>query len=307
MYAHLLAAAASALIGLTIANPTLSRGRQASGTTFTTRDGTEIYYKDWGNSSDPVVFFSHGWPLDSDNWENQMFFLSNNGFRTIAHDRRGHGRSSQPWFGNDMDTYADDLNQLFNYLKLKDAVMVGHSTGGGEVARFTARYGGEGRVRKVALVSAVTPIMVKSESNPEGTPISVFDSFRAAMIKDRAQFFLDVPSGPFFGFNRPNATVSQGLIQSWWQQGMMAGFVNAYECIKAFSETDFIEDLKNLEVPVLVMHGTDDQVVPFEDSALKAIKLLRHGTLKAVPGGPHALPNIYAQEVNEELLAFIKG
>ncbi|OIW26631.1 putative alpha/beta fold family hydrolase [Coniochaeta ligniaria NRRL 30616] len=275
--------------------------------TFTTRDGVEIYYKDWGNKTAPVVFFSHGWPLDSDNWENQMFFLSNAGYRTVAHDRRGHGRSSQPWFGNDMDTYASDLDQLFTHLKLTDGVMVGHSTGGGEVARFTSRYGGHGRVKKAALVSSVTPFLLQTPGNPAGTPLSVFDGFRAAMVQNRAQFFLDVPTGPFFGFNRPNATVSQGLIDSWWSQGMAAGFVNAYECIKAFSETDFTEDLKKMDIPVLVLHGSDDQIVPIQASALAAIKLLSQGTLKIIPGGPHALPNIYAAEVNSILLDFIKG
>ncbi|KAH8903352.1 non-heme chloroperoxidase [Coniochaeta sp. PMI_546] len=275
--------------------------------TFTTRDGVEIYYKDWGNKSAPVVFFSHGWPLNSDNWENQMFFLSNAGYRTIAHDRRGHGRSSQPWDGNDMDTYAADLDQLFTHLNLTDVVMVGHSTGGGEVARFTAKYGGNGRVKKAVLVSSVPPLMVKTDANPAGTPIEVFDSFREAMIKDRAQFFLDVPTGPFFGFNRPSATVSQGLIDSWWSQGMAAGFKNTYDCIKAFSETDFTEDLRKMDIPVLVLHGDDDQIVPIQASALSAIKLLPKGTLKIIPGGPHALPNIYAAEVSITLLEFIKA
>ncbi|KAB5542568.1 putative alpha/beta fold family hydrolase [Coniochaeta sp. 2T2.1] len=277
------------------------------GPTFTTRDGTEIYYKDWGDKSAPVVTFSHGWPLNSDNWENQMFFLSNAGFRTVAWDRRGHGRSSQPWDGNDMDTYASDADQLFAHLNLTDVVMVGHSTGGGEVARFAAKHGGNGRVKKAVLVGAVTPLMVKTEANPEGTPIKVFDGFRDAMLKNRAQFFLDVPTGPFFGFNRPNATVSQGLIQSWWDQGMQAGFKNAFDCIKAFSETDFTDDLKSLDIPVLLLHGDDDQVVPIQAAALKAIELLKQGTLKVIPGGQHALPNLNIDEVNSILLEFIKA
>lgn len=274
---------------------------------FTTKDGTEIYYKDWGNKSDPVVTLSHGWPLNSDNWENQMFFLSNNGFRTIAHDRRGHGRSSQPWDGNDMDTYASDLDELFTHLQLHDVVSVGHSTGGGEVARFTAKYGGNGRVKKAVLVSAVPPLMVKTEANPEGTPLEVFDSFRGAMVKDRAQFFIDVPTGPFFGFNRPGAKVSQGLINSWYAQGMQAGFKNAHDCIKAFSETDFTDDLRKIDIPVLLLHGDDDQVVPIGASAYAAVKLLPMGTLKVIAGGPHALPNMFADEVNKELLAFIQA
>lgn len=275
--------------------------------TFTTRDGVEIYYKDWGDKSAPVVFFSHGWPLSSDNWENQMFFLSSAGYRTIAHDRRGHGRSGQPWDGNDMDTYAADLDQLFAHLSLTHVVMVGHSTGGGEVARFAAKYGGGGRVSKAVLVSSVPPLMLKTEANPAGTPLAVFDSFREAMVKDRAQFFLDVPTGPFFGFNRPGAAVSEGLVRSWWSQGMAAGFKNSYDCIKAFSETDFTEDLKKLDIPVLLVHGDDDQIVPIQASALTGINLLRNGTLKVIPGGPHALPNIFAAEVNSILLEFIKG
>jgi non-heme chloroperoxidase len=275
--------------------------------TFTTHDGVEIYYKDWGNKSGPVIFFSHGWPLNSDNWENQMFFFSNNGYRTIAHDRRGHGRSSQPWDGNNMDTYAADLDQLFTHLGLTDVVIVGHSTGGGEVTRFTAKYGGAGRVKKAVLISSVPPLMVKTEANPAGAPIEVFDSFREAMIRDRAQFFIDVPTGPFFGFNRPNVKASQGLINSWWAQGMDAGFINTYDCIKAFSETDFTEDLKKIDIPVLVLHGDDDQIVPIKASALAAIKLLPKGTLKVLPGAPHALPNTNIAEVNSILLEFVKA
>ena len=273
---------------------------------ITVKDGTEIYYKDWGNKDGTPVVFSHGWPLNSDNWENQMFFLANKGYRTIAHDRRGHGRSSQPWDGNNMDTYADDLHQLFEKLDLKGVTMIGHSTGGGEVARFLGRHG-TSRVSKAVLVSAVPPLMVQTDKNPEGLPLAVFDSFREAMVKDRAQFFLDVPTGPFFGYNRESAKPSQGLIWSWWQQGMMCGFKNAYDCIKAFSETDLSEDLKKIDIPVLLLHGDDDQVVPIDASAHESIKLLPKGTLKVYPGGAHALPNTAIEEVNKDLLDFIKS
>lgn len=221
---------------------------------ITTHDGVDIYYKDWGAKDAQTVTFSHGWPLSSDDWENQMYFLASKGYRVIAHDRRGHGRSSQPWDGNDMDTYTDDLNQLFEKLDLKNVMMVGHSTGGGEVARFIGRHG-TSRVSKAVLVAAVTPGMVKSEANPDGVDMEVFDSFRSAMIKDRAQFFIDVPSGPFFGFNRPGAKVSQGKIWSWWQQGMQCGFKNAYDCVKAFSETDTSGDLSKVDIPILVSRG----------------------------------------------------
>jgi len=234
-----------------------------------------------------------------------MFFLASKGYRCIAHDRRGHGRSSQPWEGNTMDQYADDLAELFEFLDLKNVMMVGHSTGGGEVIRYLARHGSS-RVSKAVLISAVPPVMVKSESNPNGTPIEVFDSFRAAMIADRAQFFLDVPSGPFFNFNKPGVKTSQGLIQSWYQQGMMCGFKNAYDCIKAFSETDMTEDMKNIDVPVLLLHGDGDQVVPIAAAAEIGVKLLKKGTLKVYPGGAHALPNMEAQTVNEDLLNFLK-
>lgn len=235
-----------------------------------------------------------------------MFFLASHGYRCIAHDRRGHGRSDQPWEGNNMDQYANDLSELFEKLDLKNVTMVGHSTGGGEVVRFIGRHGSS-RVSKAVLISSVPPVMVKKETNPLGTPIEVFDGFRAAMIADRAQFFLDVPSGPFFNFNRPNAKVSQGLIQSWYQQAMICGFKGAYDCIKVFSETDMTEDLKNIDIPVLILHGDDDQVVPIQDSALEGIKLLKKGTLKVYPGGAHALPNTETQSVNEDLLNFLKA
>ncbi|KAK7429314.1 hypothetical protein QQZ08_004126 [Neonectria magnoliae] len=274
--------------------------------TFTLQDGVEIYYKDWGNPTGKPVTFSHGWPLNSDNWDSQMMFLASQGYRVVAHDRRGHGRSNQPWEGNDLDTYADDLRQLLEQLDLRDVMMVGHSTGGGEVARYLGRFG-TARVSRAVLVSAVTPLMVQTAANPEGLPLGVFDSFREAMLKDRAQFFLDVPNGPFFGFNRPGAVRSEGLVQSWWLQGMMAGFKNVYDCVKAFSETDLNEDLKRIDIPVLVLHGDDDQVVPIQASALKAVKVLPKATLKVYPGGPHALPNIHYDEVNKDLLEFLKA
>lgn len=272
----------------------------------TTDDNTQIYYNDVGSPDRQPVVFSHGWPLNGDNWEAQIFFLGSHGYRCVAHDRRGHGRSSQPWDGNDMDTYADDLSVVIEHLDLRDIVLVGHSTGGGEVARFLGRHGSS-RVSKAVLISAVTPVMVKKSSNPAGLPIAVFDGFRSAMRKDRAQFFLDVPSGPFFGFNRSNAKVSQGLINSWWLAGMTCGFKGAYDCIKAFSETDFVEDLKKIDVPILFLHGDDDQIVPFVASAQEGIKIVKHGTLKVYPGGAHALPNVAADEVNEDLLNFLKS
>lgn len=272
--------------------------------TITTKDGTQIYYKDWGTGQ-PIVF-SHGWPLSADAWESQMFFLASHGYRCIAHDRRGHGRSSQPWNGNDMDTYADDLSELFEALDIKDAVMIGHSTGGGEVARFIGRHG-TSRVSKAVLMGAVPPLMLKTEANPGGLPIEVFDGFRAAFLADRSQFFLDVASGPFFGFNRPGAQVSQGLIYSWWMQGMMAGFKNAYDCIKAFSETDFTEDLKKFDVPTLIVHGDDDQIVPIGASALLSAKLIKNSILKIYPGGSHSLGDTSKEQLNADLLAFIKN
>ncbi|MBC8039279.1 MAG: alpha/beta hydrolase [Opitutaceae bacterium] len=274
--------------------------------TFTTTDGTEIYYKDWGSKTAPVVTFSHGWPLSSDAWEAQMFHLASNGFRVIAHDRRGHGRSSQPWDNNHMDQYADDLAQLLAHLDVKDAVLVGHSTGGGEVARYIGRHG-TARVRKAVLMGAVPPIMVKTDKNPGGLPLEVFDGFRVAYLADRSQFFLNVASGPFFGFNRPGAKVSQGLIQSWWMQGMMSGHKNAYDSIKAFSETDFTEDLKKFDVPTLILHGDDDQIVPIADSALLSAKLVPNATLKIYPGGTHSLGDTSKDELNADLLAWVRS
>jgi non-heme chloroperoxidase len=271
--------------------------------TITTQDGTQIYYKDWGTGQ-PVVF-SHGWPLNADAWEDQMAFLSSHGYRTIAHDRRGHGRSSQPWNGNEMDTYADDLAALVEALDLKGAVHVGHSTGGGEVARYIGRHGTK-RVAKAVLIGAVTPLMVKTENNPLGLPIKVFDDIRAGVRNDRSQFFKDL-SGPFYGANRPGSTVSQGLRDFFWLQGMMAGLNACYECIKAFSETDFTEDLKKVDVPTLVLHGDDDQIVPINDSALLSVALVKGATLKVYPGAPHGMCSTLKDKVSADLLAFIKG
>jgi non-heme chloroperoxidase len=270
---------------------------------ITTKDGTQIYYKDWGPNDGPVVTFSHGWPLSADAWESQMFHLASHGFRCIGHDRRGHGRSSQPWDGNHMDQYADDLAELFESLDLKQAIMVGHSTGGGEVARYIGRHGTK-RVQKTVLMGAVPPIMLKTEANPGGLPIEVFDGFRKSYLDDRAQFFLDVASGPFFGFNRPGAKVSQGLIQSWWMQGMMSGHRNAYDCIQAFSETDFTEDLKNIDVPTLIIHGDDDQIVPIDASANLSAKLVKNAVLKIYPGGSHSLGDTSKDQINADLLEF---
>jgi non-heme chloroperoxidase len=270
---------------------------------FKTREGVEIFYKDWGTGR-PLVFH-HGWPLSADDWDAQLMFFLSKGFRVIAHDRRGHGRSSQTFDGNEMDTYAADVAQLASHLDLKGAVHIGHSTGGGEVARYVARHGGGGRVSKAVLIGAVPPVMVKSEKNPGGLPIEVFDGFRAALVANRAQFYRDVPSGPFYGFNRPGAQVFPGVIDNWWRQGMMGGIKPHYDCIKAFSETDFTEDLKNIEVPTLVMHGEDDQIVPFADSAPLSAKLLKKGTLKVYPGLGHGLCTINADVVNADLLAYI--
>ncbi len=269
--------------------------------TFTTRDGTQLYYKDWG--SGPVVSFSHGWPLSADAWDAQMFHLASNGFRVIAHDRRGHGRSSQPWQGNDMDTYADDLHELFTALDVKGVTMVGHSTGGGEVARYIGRHGTK-RVARAVLMGAVPPIMVKSANNPVGLPMEVFDGFRKAYLADRSQFFLDVASGPFFNFNRPGAKVSEGLVRSWWAQGMMSGHKNAYDCIKAFSETDFTEDLRRIDVPTLIIHGDDDQIVPIQGSALLSARLVKGAVLKVYKGGSHSLGDTAREQLNADLLAF---
>jgi non-heme chloroperoxidase len=271
--------------------------------TITTSDGTQLYYKDWG-SGRPVVF-SHGWPLSSDSWESQMLFLAERGYRCVAHDRRGHGRSSQPWLGNDMDTYADDLAQLLDRLELQDVTLVGFSTGGGEVSRYVGRHGTR-RVRQVALISAIPPLMLKTASNAEGTPREVFDGLRAASLADRSKLYRDLASGPFFGFNRPGAKVSQGMIDSFWLQGMQSGHKNAYDCIKAFSETDLSEDLRKFDVPALVIHGDDDQIVPIAAAGARSAKLIQRATFKIYPGAPHGLGDTHKAQLNQDLFAFLK-
>ena len=273
---------------------------------ITTKDATEIYYKDWGPKDAQPIVFHHGWPLSADDWDNQMLFFLDKGYRVIAHDRRGHGRSTQTAHGNEMDTYAADVAELVEALDLKNAVHIGHSTGGGEVAHYAARAK-PGRLGKAVLIGAVPPVMVKSDKNPGGLPIEVFDGFREALVANRAQFYYDVASGPFYGFNRAGAKVSQGNIDNWWRQGMAGGAKAHYDCIKAFSETDFTDDLKTIDVPVLVMHGDDDQIVPIADSALLAIKLLKHGTLKVYEGLPHGMCTTHSDIVNPDLLAFIRS
>ena len=272
--------------------------------TITTKDGTPIFYKDWGKGQ-PVVF-SHGWPLTGDAWDVQMLFLGQHGYRTIAHDRRGHGRSSQPWDGNDMDHYADDLAELLDRLDLKNAVLVGHSTGGGEVAHYLGRHG-TARVSKAVLIGAAPPLMLKTAANPGGLPMEVFDGIRAGTLADRSQFFRDLASGPFYGFNRPNAKRSQGLIDGFWLQGMQGGLKGQYDCIKQFSEVDYTEDLKKIDIPTLVIHGDDDQLVPIDNSGKLSAKLLKHGTLKIYSGAPHGLASTHADQLNADLLAFIKA
>jgi non-heme chloroperoxidase len=270
-----------------------------------TKDGTEIFYKDWG-SGQPIVFH-HGWPLSADDWDAQMMFFLSKGFRVIAHDRRGHGRSSQTDNGNDMDTYAADVAALVSHLDLKNAVHIGHSTGGGEATRYVAQYGGAGRVAKAVLIGAVPPVMVKSARNPGGLPLEAFDGYRQALVANRAQLYKDIPAGPFYGFNRPGVKTLPGVVDNWWRQAMAGGIKAHYDCIKAFSETDFTEDLKSIEVPTFVMHGDDDQIVPIADSALLSSKLLKKGTLKVYPGLPHGLCTTHPDIANRDLLEFIQS
>jgi len=274
--------------------------------TILTRDGVEIYYKDWGPKDGPVVILSHGWPLSSDSWEAQALHLANNGFRVITHDRRGHGRSSQPWHGNDMDHYADDLADLIEVLYLNAVSLFGFSTGGGEISRYIGRHG-TSRVARAGLIAAVPPLMLKTAANPGGLPIEVFDGIRAASIADRSQLYKDIASGPFFGFNRPGAKPSQGMIDSFWLQGMMAGHKNTYDSIKAFSETDFTEDLKKFDIPTLIVHGDDDQIVPIDAAARASKALVPHATLKVYAGGPHGITDTHKQQLNDDMLAFLKG
>ncbi len=271
--------------------------------TITTKDGTQIYYKDWGKGQ-PIVF-SHGWPLTADDWDAQMLFFGLRGYRVIAHDRRGHGRSSQTWDGNEMDTYADDLAALTEKLDLKNAVHIGHSTGGGEVARYLGRHGSK-RVAKAVLIGAVPPQMLKTPSNPGGLPIAVFDGIRAGVAGDRSQFYKDITM-PFYGFNRPGARISEGIRERWWLQGMMGGVKAHYDCVKAFSETDFTEDLKRMDIPTLVLHGDDDQIVPIADSAMLSAKIVKNARLKVYPGLPHGMCTTHADQINADLLEFIKS
>ena len=284
-------------------NPT---GVKTMASTITTRDGVEIYYKDWGPKTGQPVVLSHGWPLNSDSWEAQDFHLAQNGFRVITHDRRGHGRSSQPLDGNDMDHYADDLSDLIETLDLKNIILAGFSTGGGEIARYIGRHG-TARIAKAGLISAVPPLMVKTDKNPGGLPRDVFDGIQAASLADRSQLYRDIASGPFFGFNRPGAKVSQGMIDSFWLQGMMAGHKNAYDSIVAFSQTDFTEDLKKFDVPTLIVHGDDDQIVPIDASGRASKRLIPHAELKVYAGAPHGLADTHKDQLNADLLAFARA
>jgi len=306
------AAAAVALplaaLGSAEAQAATAKGGPVSKTvsTITTRDGVEIYYKDWGPRNGQPVILSHGWPLSSDSWESAAFFLANNGFRVITHDRRGHGRSSQPWEGNDMDHYADDLAQLIEALNLNNIILAGFSTGGGEVARYVGRHGTK-RIAKLGLISAVPPLMLKTADNPDGTPIEVFDGLRAASVKDRGQLYLDLASGPFYNYNRPGAKPSQGIIQAWYAQGMQAGFKNTYDSIKAFSETDMREDLKKFDKPTLIIHGDDDQIVPIKAAGIASAKIVKGSKLIVYPGAPHGLTDTHKEKFHNDFLAFAKS
>ncbi|WP_431477484.1 alpha/beta fold hydrolase [Massilia eburnea] len=304
--ASLAAVAVAAALPAASANAAPGGSMKKTAAFITTRDGVDIYYKDWGPRNGQPIVFSHGWPLSSDSWESQMFYLAGQGFRVIAHDRRGHGRSSQPWEGNDMDHYADDLAQVIEALDLKNAVLIGFSTGGGEVARYVGRHGTK-RVAKLALVSAVPPLMLKTADNPGGLPLEVFDGIRAGSIKDRSQLYLDIASGPFYGYNRPGAKPSQGIINAWWMQGMMGGHKNTYDSIKAFSETDFRADLAKFDKPTLVIHGDDDQIVPIDAAGRASARIVKHAKLLVYPGAPHGLTDTHKDKVNADLLAFIKS
>ena len=283
-----------------------AQGKSGHGSTITTRDGVEIYFKDWGPRDGQPVVFSHGWPLNADSWESQMIFLASKGYRCIAHDRRGHGRSSQPWDGNDMDHYADDLAAVLNHLDIKKANLIGFSTGGGEVARYIGRHG-TARVAKAGLISAVPPLMLKTDANPGGLPIEVFDGLRAGSVKDRSQLYRDIASGPFFGFNREGATPSQGMIDSFWMQGMWGGHKSTYDSIAAFSATDFTEDLKKFDVPTLIVHGDDDQIVPIDAAGRASAKLVKNSKLIVYPGAPHGLTDTHKDKLNQDLLDFLKS
>jgi len=283
-----------------------SGGVKKNAAYITTKDGVDIYYKDWGPKNGQPIVFSHGWPLSSDSWESQMFFLANQGYRVIAHDRRGHGRSSQPWDGNDMDHYADDLAAVIEALDLKNAILFGFSTGGGEVARYVGRHGTR-RVAKLGLISAVPPLMLKTADNPGGLPKEVFDGIRAGSEKDRSQLYLDIASGPFYGYNRPGAKPSQGIINSWWMQGMQGGAKNTYDSIKAFSETDFREDLKKFDKPTLIIHGDDDQIVPIDAAGRSSARIVKNSKLIVYAGAPHGLTDTHKDKVNADMLAFIKS
>jgi non-heme chloroperoxidase len=307
MVGSAVAAAATALAAVGTEAAAAPMGKVTkTASTITTRDGVEIYYKDWGPRGGQPVVLSHGWPLNADSWESAAFFLANNGFRVITHDRRGHGRSSQPWDGNDMDHYADDLAQLIEALDLKNIILAGFSTGGGEVARYVGRHGTK-RIAKLGLISAVPPLMLKTDTNPGGLPIEVFDGIRAGSVKDRGQLYLDIASGPFYGYNRPGAKPSQGIIQAWYAQGMQGGFKNTYDSIKAFSETDFREDLKKFDKPTLVIHGDDDQIVPIDAAGKASAKIVKHAKLIVYPGAPHGLTDTHKDKFNADFLAFAKS
>jgi non-heme chloroperoxidase len=307
MVGSAVAAAATALAAVSTEAAAATAGKaQKTVSTITTRDGVEIYYKDWGPRSGQPVVLSHGWPLNADSWESAAFHLANNGFRVITHDRRGHGRSSQPWDGNDMDHYADDLAQLIEALDLKNIILAGFSTGGGEVARYVGRHGTK-RIAKLGLISAVPPLMLKTDTNPGGLPIAVFDGIRAGSVANRAQLYLDIASGPFYGYNRPGAKPSQGIIDAWYAQGMQGGHKNTYDSIKAFSETDFRDDLKKFDKPTLIIHGDDDQIVPIDAAGKASAAIVKHAKLIIYPGAPHGLTDTHKEKFNADFLAFAKS